>query len=145
MSWKCEKNIDRVKRTPGVYVLYAGNKELKYIGYSKNLFERLLTHEKKWRYVKIKYTNTEEAKRLEYKLIKKIRPLMNVRDNLKRLKSEHRVRLKRETFYTLKMASDFSKKRIADIVEQLVKDSNDPTIKSSIKLSKNIIKEFYEN
>ena len=32
-----------------------------------------------------------------------------------------------------------------NLVEQLVKDSNDPTIKSSIKLSKNIIKEFYEN
>ena len=32
--------------------MYTGKKDLKYVGYSNNVFDRLLKHELTWRYVK---------------------------------------------------------------------------------------------
>ena len=144
-SWCCEKNIDRIKRNSGVYVLYANTKQLKYIGYSENLFKRLLTHEKTWGYVKVKYCSVPEAKKLEYKLIQKVKPKLNKRSKGIKLSSEHRIRLKKETFYTIKMAADFQKKRPADIIQDLIEKSEDAIIISSIKIAENIIRELYEN
>lgn len=145
MSWTTEREIDRVKRASGVYVMYTGKKELKYIGYSKDIFERLLEHEQSWRYVKVKYLPVGKAKDLEYKLIQKLKPEANVRHKSTALKAKHRIRLKPETYHTLTVASQYSKIRIADLIEQLVASSNDPLIIKSRKISKIMIEELYEN
>lgn len=145
MSWTTEREIDRVKRASGVYVMYTGKKELKYIGYSKDIFDRLLKHEQSWRYVKVKYLPVGKAKDLEYKLIQKLKPEANVRHKSTALKAKHRIRLKPETYHTLTVASQYSKIRIADLIEQLVASSNDPLIIKSRKISKIMIEELYEN
>lgn len=145
MSWNTEREIDRVKRTSGVYVMYTGKKDLKYIGYSKDIFQRLLTHDLSWRYVKVKYLSVDKSKQLEYKLIKKLKPEANIRHKTKALKAQHRVRLKPETYHTLTVASQYSKIRIADLIDQLVSKSNEPLIKKSRKISKIMIEELYEN
>jgi len=145
MSWTTEREIDRVKRTSGVYVMYTGKKDLKYIGYSKDIFQRLLTHDLSWRYVKVKYLSVDKSKRLEYRLIKKLKPELNVRHKTKALKAQHRVRLKPETYHTLTVASQYSKIRIADLIDQLVSNSTEPLIVKSQKISKIMIKELYED
>ena len=109
------------------------------------MFERLLTHELAWKYVKVKYISVDRAKKLEYRLIKKIKPEFNIRHRKQTLKAEHRIRLLPETYYTLKIASDFSKRRIADIIQDLIDHSEYGYIVSSKKISKQMIKELYEN
>tara|TARA_R100001510_G_C7656816_1_gene217304 strand:+ start:10168 stop:10605 length:438 start_codon:yes stop_codon:yes gene_type:complete len=145
MSWYTEREIDRVKRKSGVYVMYTGKKNLKYIGYSKDIFDRLLKHEKSWMYVKVKYLPVGKAKDLEHKLIKKLKPKLNVRDKSQALSAKHRIRLKPETYHTLTCASQYSKIRIADLIEQLVSSSLDPLIVKSRKISKLMMEELYEN
>jgi len=145
MSWTTERDIDRVKRASGVYVMYTGKKDLKYIGYSKDIFKRLLTHDLSWRYVKVKYLSVDKSKRLEYRLIKKLRPELNVRHKNKALKAAHRIRLRPETYHTLTVASQYSKIRIAELIDQLVSKSTEPLIIKSQKISKIMIKELYEN
>tara|TARA_B100001094_G_scaffold102571_2_gene98693 strand:- start:5557 stop:5994 length:438 start_codon:yes stop_codon:yes gene_type:complete len=145
MSWTTEREIDRVKRTSGVYVMYTGKKDLKYIGYSKDIFQRLLTHDLSWRYVKVKYLSVDKSKQLEYKLIRKLKPEANIRHKTKALKAQHRVRLKPETYHTLTVASQYSKIRIADLIDQLVSASTEPLITKSQKISKIMIKELYED
>ena len=145
MSWTTEREIDRVKRTSGVYVMYTGKKDLKYIGYSKDIFQRLLTHDLSWRYVKVKYLSVDKSKQLEYKFIRKLKPEANIRHKTKALKAQHRVRLKPETYHTLTVASQYSKIRIADLIDQLVSASTEPLITKSQKISKIMIKEFYED
>ena len=145
MSWTTEREIDRVKRASGVYVMYTGKKDLKYIGYSKDIFDRLLKHEQSWRYVKVKYLPVGKAKDLEYKLIKKLKPEANVRHKSKALSAKHRIRLRPETYHTLTCASQYSKVRVADLIEALVSSSKDPLIVKSRKISKLMIEELYEN
>lgn len=143
--WVTQKDIDRIKRESGVYVLYTSGKKLKYIGYSKNLFDRLLRHHISWSYAKMNYMNVGKAKELEYRLIKKLKPILNDQHNRKILKAEHRIRLLPETYYTLKMTSDLTKVRIADLIDDLIEDSEKEWFKSGKRLAKQMIEEIYEN
>lgn len=145
MKWKATNNIDKIQRTSGVYVLYSADKKLKYVGYSHDIFERLLKHEVVWSYVKVKYLSVDKAKQLEYKLIKKLKPRYNTRHKNKALSTKHRMRLKPHTYYTLKIAGDFANKRPADILEELVLASDLPMIVKSRIISNKMIEEFYED
>ena len=145
MIWATERDIDQIKRESGVYVMYTGRKDLKYIGYSNNIFERLLKHELSWSYVKVKYLPVDRAKQLEHRLILKLKPNFNIRHKNKALSAKHRIRLYPETYHSLKVASDYSKKTIANMIKELVEESNDEYISKARKISKIMIKEFYEN
>ena len=145
MSWYTERDIDRIKRESGVYVMYTGTKHLKYIGYSNNIFDRLLKHEQSWRYVKVKYLPVGKAKDLEYKLIQRLRPDANIRHKSKALSAKHRIRLRPETYHTLTCASQYSKVRVADLIESLVSSSEEPLIVKSRKISKVMMEELYED
>tara|TARA_R100001510_G_C7656540_1_gene216652 strand:- start:6084 stop:6521 length:438 start_codon:yes stop_codon:yes gene_type:complete len=145
MKWYTERDIDQISTDSGVYVMYNGRKALKYIGYSNNLFDRLLNHELSWSYVKVKYLTVDRAKKLEYRLISKLKPNFNVRHKNKALSAKHRIRLYPETYHSLKVASDYTKKSIANMIKELVEESKDKNITKARKVSKIMIKEFYEN
>jgi excinuclease UvrABC nuclease subunit len=145
MNWRTERDIDQIKRSSGVYAMYTGRKDLKYIGYSNNIFDRLLKHELSWSYVKVRYLSVDKAKQLEYRLIKKLKPNFNQRHKNKALSAKHRIRLYPETYHTLKVASDYNKKSVANIIKELIEKSDDLFIKKARKISKIMIKEFYED
>jgi len=145
MNWRTERDIDQIKRSSGVYAMYTGRKDLKYIGYSNNIFDRLLKHELSWSYVKVRYLSVDKAKQLEYRLIKKLKPNFNQRHKNKALSAKHRIRLYPETYHTLKVASDYNKKSVANIIKELVETTDDLFIKKARKISKIMIKEFYED
>lgn len=145
IKWTSTRDIDKIKREAGVYVMYTGKKDLKYVGYSNNIFDRLLKHELTWRYVKVKYLPVDKAKQLEHKLILKLKPNFNVRHKSKALSAKHRIRLYPETYHALKVASDYSKKSVANMIKELVDESDDEFISKARKISKIMIKEFYEN
>ena len=135
IKWNTSRNIDQIKREAGVYVMYTGKKDLKYVGYSNNVFDRLLKHELTWRYVKVKYLPVDKAKQLEHKLILRLKPNFNVRHKSKALSAKH----------ALRVASDYSKKSVANMIKELVDESDDEFISKARKISKIMIKEFYEN
>jgi len=145
MNWETQKDIDKIKRTAGVYVLYTASKKLKYVGYSNNIFDRLLKHELSWSYCKVQYLSVDKAKSLEYRLIKRIQPKLNMRHKKKALSAKHRIRLLPETYFTLKIASDYTKIRVADLISTLVKESELPYLRKGRTIAKQMIKEFYED
>ena len=77
--------------------------------------------------------------------ILRLKPNFNVRHKSKALSAKHRIRLYPETYHALKVASDYSKKSIANMIKELVDESDDEFISKARKISKIMIKEFYEN
>lgn len=91
----------------GLYFLYSENKELIYIGKSKNLSERIPTSvkERKAHYLKYKLTNTmADANILELYYISKLKPILN-----KDSKENDDTSI--EINYSFKKESDFIKIR----------------------------------
>lgn len=82
MSW-VRRNLEQlrfIKDDPGVYAMYDHDDNIIYIGYSKQLFTRIKSHEKsgEYAYLKEKYTPTiDEAQKLESRLIQRLKPSLN--------------------------------------------------------------------
>ncbi len=82
MSWvrRDLEDLRFMKDDPGVYAMYDHDDNIIYIGYSKQLFTRIKSHEKsgEYAYLKEKYTPTiDEAQKLESRLIQRLKPSLN--------------------------------------------------------------------
>ena len=81
MRWNSSKTPWNLTEGPGLYALYEDDR-LRYIGQSRNLYKRVGQHfrRKKW-ITKIKWREERsegEALMTEFRLIRRLRPEMNV-------------------------------------------------------------------
>jgi excinuclease ABC subunit C len=80
------KNVESVKKGPGVYKLFNNQDSLTYVGKAKNLKERLQQHLNKddipnIRQFDVKHTETtREAERLEKNIIQRSKPVHNIKE-----------------------------------------------------------------
>lgn len=80
------KNVESVKKDPGVYKLFNNQGSLTYVGKAKNLKERLQQHLNEddipnIRQFDVKHTETtREAERLEKNIIQRSKPVYNIKE-----------------------------------------------------------------